>query len=108
VKVPKLIACIEADLKKSKGHLAKSTEPTLFHLAVNYRSHGGIVNCASSVIRIITQLWPYSIDTMQEESGIVDGRKPVVFSGWDEKSILFDQFLSEKGFVPFLFLATLH
>jgi hypothetical protein len=80
-------------MKKRKDYPPRSTEPMAFHLAVNYRSHGGIVSCASSVIKIITQFWPYAIDVMQEESGIVDGLKPVVFSGWDASTIRYEQFL---------------
>jgi hypothetical protein len=34
---------------------------------------------------------------MQEESGIVDGLKPVVFSGWDEKTTRYEQFLFGEG-----------
>jgi hypothetical protein len=84
-------------LKKRKDHPIKSTPPHAFQLAVNYRSHAGIVNCASSIVRVITRLWPYSIDVMQEESGIVDGPKPVVFSGMDKKSVHYEQFLFGKG-----------
>jgi hypothetical protein len=86
-------------LKKRKDYPIKSTPPHAFQLAVNYRSHAGIVNCASSIVRVITQLWPYSIDVMQEESGIVDGPKPVVFSGWDEKAVRYEQFLFGEGWV---------
>jgi hypothetical protein len=95
------------ELKKRKDYPIKSANPQAFQLAVNYRSHGGIVNCASSIIRIVTQLWPYSIDVMQEESGIVDGLKPVVFSGWDEKTIRYEQFLFGEGFVPLFRFSTL-
>jgi hypothetical protein len=45
------------------------------------------------VVRVITEFWPYSIDAMEEETGIVDGLKPVVFSGWDEDSLRYEQFL---------------
>jgi hypothetical protein len=39
---------------------------------------------------------------MQEETGIVDGLKPVVFSGWDEKTIRYEQFLFGERFATYL------
>ncbi|KIJ60092.1 hypothetical protein HYDPIDRAFT_32519 [Hydnomerulius pinastri MD-312] len=70
------------------------TDPTAFQLAINYRSHGGIVNCAHSVIERITRFWPDAIDSLQPEHGIVDGLKPVFFRGWDRDTIKYEQFLS--------------
>ncbi|QRW07577.1 P-loop nucleoside triphosphate hydrolase [Ceratobasidium sp. AG-Ba] len=67
--------------------------PTLFHLAVNYRSHGGIVDCASSVVQLISDLFPYSIDKLNKETGLIDGPKPIFFSGWDRGIVRFEQFL---------------
>ncbi|KAG2023736.1 hypothetical protein CC2G_001355 [Coprinopsis cinerea AmutBmut pab1-1] len=64
-----------------------------FQLAINYRSHGGIVQCAHSVIELITHFWPYAIDSMAPEQGIVDGAKPVFFSGWDTNTVRYEQFL---------------
>ena len=52
----------------------------MFQLAINYRSHAGIVNCAHSVIELITRFWPYTIDSLAQEQGIVDGPKPIFLS----------------------------
>ncbi|CAE6459263.1 unnamed protein product, partial [Rhizoctonia solani] len=71
----------------------KAIHPTLFHLAVNYRSHGGIVDCASSITQLISELFPYSIDKLKKETGITDGPKPVFFSGWERGVVRFEQFL---------------
>lgn len=60
---------------------------------MNYRSHGGIVNCADSVIQLITQFWPYSIDILAKEKGIIDGLKPVFFTGWNQDTVRYEQFL---------------
>jgi hypothetical protein len=62
-------------------------EPKTFHLLQNYRSHGGIVRCAHSVIELITNFWPYAIDILSREVGVVDGCKPVFFSGWDSSTV---------------------
>ncbi|KAF8807162.1 hypothetical protein BYT27DRAFT_7189247 [Phlegmacium glaucopus] len=72
--------------------------PRTFQLAVNYRSHGGIVQCAHSVIELITEFWPYAIDVLSREKGVVDGSKPVFFSGWDSETVRYEQFLfGENG-----------
>ncbi|KAI6022560.1 hypothetical protein EDC04DRAFT_2606960 [Pisolithus marmoratus] len=68
-------------------------QPESFQLAINYRSHGGIVNCAHSVIELISHFWPHSIDHLQPEHGIVDGLKPVFFTGWDKDTVRYEQFL---------------
>ncbi|CAE6474691.1 unnamed protein product [Rhizoctonia solani] len=71
--------------------------PALFHLAVNYRSHGGIVDCASSVVQLISDLFPYSIDKLSKETGLIDGPKPLFFSGWDRDVVRFEQFLQGEA-----------
>lgn len=60
---------------------------------MNYRSHGGIINCAQTIIEILSTFWPYSIDILKEEKGVIDGVKPIVFSGWSEYNIPFEQHL---------------
>ncbi|KAH9949529.1 hypothetical protein B0H21DRAFT_728406 [Amylocystis lapponica] len=73
-------------------------QPESFQLAVNYRSHAGIVNCAHSIIELITKFWPNAIDTLAQEKGMIDGLKPVFFSGWDEDTVRYEQFLfGESG-----------
>ncbi|KAI6133857.1 hypothetical protein EV401DRAFT_2204741 [Pisolithus croceorrhizus] len=66
--------------------------PESFQLAVNYRSHGGIVNCAHSVIELISHFWPNSIDHLQPEHGIIDGSKPLFFTGWGKDATHYQQF----------------
>lgn len=65
----------------------------MFQLAVNYRSHAGIVDCAHSIIDLIMQFWGESIDRLAPERGVIDGPKPVFFSGLDEGTFEVDQFL---------------
>jgi hypothetical protein len=69
----------------------------MFQLLVNYRSHAGIINCAHSVIDLITRFWPHAIDVLAPEKGLVDGVKPVFFSGWardgPEDKAAFERFL---------------
>lgn len=65
----------------------------MFELVTNYRSHNGIVGCAHSVVALIMEFWPHAIDKLAEEKGIVDGLKPVFFSGWDKDTVRYEQFL---------------
>ncbi|KAH9971205.1 hypothetical protein BGW80DRAFT_1322645 [Lactifluus volemus] len=86
----------EERLKQQVTHMA-AHQPKSFQLVTNFRSHGGIVRCAHSVIRLITKFWPYAIDILPEEKGIVDGIKPVFFSGWDQDKIRYESFLFGKA-----------
>ncbi|OSX68101.1 hypothetical protein POSPLADRAFT_1128861 [Postia placenta MAD-698-R-SB12] len=90
---------IEVDLLISvNSHGRSRLQPRTFQLAVNYRSHAGIVNCAHSVIELITRFWPHAIDNLAPEKGIIEGLKPVFFSGWDEDTARYEQFLfGESG-----------
>ena len=74
-------------------------DPTEFQLAINYRSHGGIVNCAHSVIERIMHFWPDAIDSLRPERGVVDGSKPVFFSGSDQGTVRCEQFLFGESWV---------
>ncbi|KAI5997138.1 hypothetical protein EDD15DRAFT_2162997 [Pisolithus albus] len=68
--------------------------PNCFDLPVNYRSHRGIVNCAQLVVKLVTDFWPDSIDTLQPERAIFGGPKPVFFAGWPNESFPFEPFFS--------------
>jgi hypothetical protein len=72
---------------------ASPHQPAMFQLAINHRSHSGIVNCAHSVIELITRFWPNTIDDLQQEKGAVPGLKPIFFSGWDIDTVLYEQSL---------------
>lgn len=39
------------------------------------------------------RFWPYAIDILPQEKGIVDGIKPVFFSGWDQDNVRYESFL---------------
>lgn len=68
--------------KFTMGGGIAQTELRTFQLVTNYRSHGGIVRCASAVIDLITHFWPCAIDSLAPEQGLVDGAKPIFFSGY--------------------------
>ncbi|KAI0791849.1 hypothetical protein C8Q75DRAFT_57347 [Abortiporus biennis] len=84
-------------------NITRQPQPKTFELTVNYRSHGGIMGCANSVVQLITKFWPHAIDNLAEESGVVDGAKPLFFSGWNQDTARFEQFLfgSSGGQIEF-------
>jgi hypothetical protein len=90
-----------AEQRKSNSgdlKLRAPKEPPFFQLLTNYRSHGGIVNCANSVIELIKRFWPSSIDSLNQERGIVGGMKPVFITAWDDFRCQ-NFFSDETGFV---------
>ena len=62
-------------------------DPKTYELTVNYRSHGGIVNCARSVVELMVLYWPHSIDRLRPERASVDGPKPIFFS--DQGNVIY-------------------
>ncbi|KAI6106479.1 hypothetical protein EV401DRAFT_513423 [Pisolithus croceorrhizus] len=70
------------------------TKPEVFQLPVNYRSHSGIVNCAQLVMRLITDFWPDSIDTLQTERAMLGGAKPTFLMGSYNESFPYETFFS--------------
>ncbi|KAF8261744.1 hypothetical protein EI94DRAFT_1809815 [Lactarius quietus] len=84
---------ISERMKQQFVHTIAQHQPRSFQLVTNFRSHGGIVRCAHSVILLITKFWPYAIDILPEEKGIVNGIKPIFFSGWEQHNVRSKSFL---------------
>jgi hypothetical protein len=97
--VASLVWIRQERLKQRCIQLSALHQPKSFQLVTNFRSHGGIVRCAHSVVVLITKFWPYAIDILPEEKGIVDGIKPVFFSGWDQDNVRYESFLFGTAFV---------
>jgi hypothetical protein len=51
------------------------------------------------------QFWPYTIDVLAREQGVVDGLKPVFFSGWDKDMVRYVSLPSVLGTSPNLLSA---
>ncbi|KAG8798430.1 hypothetical protein FRC17_007467, partial [Serendipita sp. 399] len=75
----------------------RPVRPKHFSLLVNYRSHGGIVNCAHSIVRLLVALWPDSIDALEQERGLVGGSKPIFFSRRGDNRLDLRALLGSKG-----------
>ena len=59
-------------------------EPRTFELVTNHRSHSGIVNCARSIVKLILQYWPHSIDALKPEQTTTPGFRPIFFTGKED------------------------
>ncbi|RDX51441.1 hypothetical protein OH76DRAFT_1481370 [Lentinus brumalis] len=66
--------------KEAQGDSRKCVQAEMFHLTTNYRSHAGIVDCAHSLVELLTKYWPDSVDHLPPEQGQVAGSKPVWYS----------------------------
>ncbi|KAF7797816.1 hypothetical protein EIP86_009022 [Pleurotus ostreatoroseus] len=80
------------EIPQNAAHIT-ALKPKVFQLTRNYRSHAGIINCAQTIISLITHFWPLSIDALHDERGVVDGPKPFFFTGLDLGDLPFEQFL---------------
>ncbi|CAG8456098.1 7109_t:CDS:10 [Funneliformis mosseae] len=54
-------------------------KPEKFELKINYRSHRGILQLASSVIHLLKEFFPNSIDKLSPDIGEIGGPQPIIF-----------------------------
>lgn len=54
-------------------------KPKMFELAKNYRSHQGIVEFASFVMKLLWKGFPDTVDKLEPESAQLNGPQPVLF-----------------------------
>ncbi|KAG9118851.1 hypothetical protein FRC07_006433, partial [Ceratobasidium sp. 392] len=64
-----------------------------FELSVNFRSHGGIVRYAASLVELIYTLFPNSIDHMAPETARTPGPAPLLFISPDDDEGTFVRYL---------------
>ncbi|CAB5211866.1 unnamed protein product [Rhizophagus irregularis] len=62
--------------------------PNRFELDINYRSHNGILQLASSVIDLIQHFFPNSIDKLSRERSKVGGPRPILFDGFQKEHLM--------------------
>ncbi|KAH9912842.1 uncharacterized protein BXZ73DRAFT_55806 [Epithele typhae] len=75
-------------------------DPPMFHLAVNHRSHSGIVRCAQAVVNLLLEHWPDSIDRLGEENGSCPGPEPLFITAKDQNQLHVAVFRTERGGAP--------
>lgn len=57
------------------------SNPVMFKLRLNYRSHHGIVALASFVMELLWKAFPQTIDKLEPEAGQLGGPMPTMFTG---------------------------
>ncbi|KAF8598545.1 hypothetical protein BDV93DRAFT_561252 [Ceratobasidium sp. AG-I] len=67
-----------------------------FELSVNFRSHGGIVRYAASIVELIYTLFPNAIDHMEPETAKIPGKPPRMFVGTTEDHWEFVHYLLDE------------
>ncbi|KAF9523641.1 hypothetical protein CPB83DRAFT_898589 [Crepidotus variabilis] len=95
-----LLHRFEEERLSSARQEAQLPRPKTFFLAVNFRSHSGIVNVARSVVSVIQRFWPQTLDKMEEERGRFPGPKPIFFKRWNDSMDQEGRKDSEKA-IPF-------
>ncbi|KAG8698864.1 hypothetical protein FRC11_014127, partial [Ceratobasidium sp. 423] len=83
--------------KRTSQPQRKAAMPfSLFELTVNFRSHGGIVRYAASLVELIYTLFPTSIDVMQPESAKTPGLSPLMFVSRETDEAAFVHYLLDQ------------
>ncbi|XP_065871329.1 uncharacterized protein [Euphorbia lathyris] len=74
----------ENDRRKEKGHISK-----IFHLSQNFRTHGGVLKLAQSVIDLLYRFFPKFVDILSHETSFIFGEAPILLeSCGDENAII--------------------
>ena len=55
---------------------------------MNFRSHDGVLLLAASVVELLYEYFPVSIDKLDPDNGIKDGPKPVLFKSGNGHDLL--------------------
>ncbi|CAI2171715.1 382_t:CDS:2 [Funneliformis geosporum] len=63
----------------SENNRYTSFKPKKFELNINYRSHRGILQLASSVIHLLKEFFPNSIGKLSPEFSEIGGPQPIIF-----------------------------
>jgi tetratricopeptide (TPR) repeat protein len=58
--------------------------PEVTHLSENFRTHTGVVSIANSVVQLVTEFFPWSIDKLEPERSLVVGPAPLFISSEED------------------------
>lgn len=58
--------------------------PAISQLKQNFRTHTGVLRVANTIIKLLTQLFPDTIDKLDDESSLISGRKPIFIEDTDD------------------------
>jgi superfamily I DNA/RNA helicase len=64
-------------LTKDSKQIMKLNKP--YKLITNYRSHGGILNCATAILNLMFELFPAAATRLNVDKGFCKGPRPIYF-----------------------------
>ena len=73
----------ERERKAGGGAQCLTRVPDIDQLAVNFRSHHGILRAANAVVETLHMLFPGSVDTLAQERGAFDGTRPLLLPDFE-------------------------
>ena len=75
------------DQSSQSLHPIKIQVPALHSLAINFRSHAGVLQLAASVIDLMKSFFPNSFDTLPNDRGMFPGPQPVFLQSCQESDL---------------------
>ena len=72
------------DISRDDKATLKKLTPSVSHLNKNFRTHSGVINIANSVVELIYNFFPGSIDKLDPESSCVFGPPPLFIDSADD------------------------
>jgi superfamily I DNA/RNA helicase len=85
--------------KYFKGCIEKEITNKEQHLTVNFRSHNMILKLANTIVSMIKELFPNTIDILESERSDLLGPKPILIDNGDER-LIYDLLLSPSQVSP--------
>lgn len=61
--------------------------PPVHALALNYRTHAGVLDCAHVCVALLRQMFPLSLDTLPRERAFFDGPAPLLLNRFNEEDL---------------------
>ncbi|KAA8532354.1 hypothetical protein F0562_032391 [Nyssa sinensis] len=70
------------------GRIEKGQISDIFHLSQNFRTHGGVLNLAQSVIDLLYHFFPLSIDILSPETSLLYGEAPILLDSKNKENVI--------------------
>ncbi|KAA8532334.1 hypothetical protein F0562_032411 [Nyssa sinensis] len=70
------------------GRIEKGQISDIFHLSQNFRTHGGVLNLAQSVIDLLYHFFPLSIDILSLETSLLYGEAPILLDSKNNENVI--------------------
>ncbi|KAA8532336.1 hypothetical protein F0562_032409 [Nyssa sinensis] len=70
------------------GRIEKGQISDIFHLSQNFRTHGGVLNLAQSVIDLLYHFFPLSIDILSPETSLLYGEAPILLDSKNNENVI--------------------